>query len=71
MPLLSNQTFRSLSRLYPQRSPHKIQRIQISKIDRLSICNKETLQYENYWFLDQVPDKYDEMYLYGVGMLKS
>lgn len=43
----------------------------ISKIDRVSICNNDTLAYKNYQFIADVPDDYDEMYLYGVGMIKS
>ncbi len=43
----------------------------ISLIDRLSICNKETLQYQNYKCMAEVPDIYDEMYLYGIGNIKS
>lgn len=43
----------------------------ISKIDRVSICNAETLSYENYQFISQVPDKFDELYLYGIGRIQS
>ena len=43
----------------------------LSVIDRLSICNKETMQYKNYMFLEEVPTDYDEMYVYGVGMINS
>lgn len=43
----------------------------ISKLDRLSICRKETMQYENYRYLRMVPDKYDEFYVYGIGMIDS
>ena len=39
----------------------------ISKIDRVSICNKDTLQYENYQFISDVPAKYDNLYLVGIG----
>ena len=39
----------------------------ISKIDRVSICNKDTLRYENFMFIDQVPVKYNNYYLYGIG----
>ena len=50
----------------------KDMRAYISKIDRISICDKETLSYENYRFISDVPDgKYDEMYLYGIGMIDS
>ena len=43
----------------------------ISRIDRLSICRKETLEYENYIFLKDVPDIYDDLYVYGIGMIES
>ena len=43
----------------------------ISKIDRVSICNQDTLQYENYMFISDVPEKYDHMYLYGIGRIQS
>ncbi len=43
----------------------------ISLIDRLSICNKETLQYHNYKCMKEVPDMYDELYVYGIGNIES
>lgn len=43
----------------------------ISRIDRLSICMKETLQYENYENISQVPEKYDDYSVYGIGMICS
>lgn len=43
----------------------------VSKIDRVSICIKETLHYENFMFISEVPDKYDELYLYGIGRIQS
>ena len=43
----------------------------ISKIDRVSICNKDTLRYENYQFISEVPATYDELYLYGIGRIQS
>ena len=43
----------------------------ISNIDRVSICDKDTLRYENYQFIADVPDKYDDMYLYGIGRIQS
>lgn len=43
----------------------------ISKIDRVSICMKETLTYNNYRYIKQVPHSYDECYLYGIGMIES
>lgn len=43
----------------------------VSRIDRISICLKDTLQYENYCCMKDVPDKYDEYYVYGIGMIDS
>jgi hypothetical protein len=43
----------------------------ISQIDRLSICRKETLEYTNYIFLKEVPDIYDDLFVYGIGMIES
>ena len=43
----------------------------VSRIDRVSICMKETLSYENFQFIEMVPDTYDQYYLYGVGLTKS
>ena len=43
----------------------------ISVIDRLSICMRENLIYENYRFLRDVPSKYDELYVYGIGIIDS
>ena len=44
----------------------------ISRIDRLSICIlDENLGYENYKWLQDVPDKYDEMYVVGFGRIES
>ena len=43
----------------------------VSIIDRVSICMKETLQYDNYRYMRDVPEKYDDYYLYGVGMIES
>lgn len=43
----------------------------ISVVDRISICNKETLNYENYRNIRQVPDLYDELYVCGIGIILS
>lgn len=43
----------------------------VSRIDRVSICMKETLSYENFQFIEMVPDTYDAYYLYGVGLAQS
>lgn len=46
-------------------------RCYLSLIDRLSICMKETLQYENFMLLQDVPERYDKYYVYGIGMIDS
>lgn len=43
----------------------------ISVIDKVSVCMCETLQYENYYYMEQVPEKYNEFYVYGIGMIDS
>ncbi|MCM1225478.1 MAG: hypothetical protein NC548_64640 [Lachnospiraceae bacterium] len=43
----------------------------LSRIDRLSICMKETLSYENYLCMRDVPHTYDDYYVYGIGMIDS
>ena len=43
----------------------------ISNIDRVSICDKDTLSYVNYQFISDVPESYDDLYLYGIGRIES
>ena len=43
----------------------------VSRIDRISICHKETLNYENHSCMHKVPDKYDDYYVYGIGIIES
>ncbi|MBR5486274.1 MAG: hypothetical protein IKV41_07175 [Oscillospiraceae bacterium] len=43
----------------------------LSRIDRVSICCKEDLSYENFMRIGDVPDKYNEKYLYGFGVIES
>ena len=43
----------------------------LSKIDRLSIVKHEITEYENYHNINEVPDIYDELYVWGVGCIKS
>lgn len=43
----------------------------LSMIDRLSICMLETLCYENFLTLRDVPHTYDDYYVYGIGMIES
>jgi hypothetical protein len=42
-----------------------------SRIDRISICFLESGRYENYDTIKDVPDTYDEKYLYGFGVFES
>ena len=42
-----------------------------SRIDKISICMKETLAYQNYSRIDEVPHDYDHLYLYGFGVIDS
>lgn len=43
----------------------------VSVIDRVSICNQETLCYENFESIKHVPSTYDDKYLYGFGVIES
>lgn len=43
----------------------------ISAIDRVSICMLETSQYENYLDIKDVPEKFNEMYVFGIGSTDS
>ena len=43
----------------------------VSRIDRISICLKETLSYENYSCMQEVPETYDDYYVYGIGIIDS
>ena len=42
-----------------------------SVIDRVSICRRETLKYENYESIRLVPETYDDKYLFGFGVIES
>ena len=42
-----------------------------SVIDRISVCMLETLTYENFESITDVPHTYDNRYLYGFGVIKS
>lgn len=42
----------------------------ISRIDRISIYILQTQNESHYKFIEQVPDSYDEYYLYNIGMVK-
>jgi len=39
--------------------------------DRFSICMLETTEYSNYMCLKDIPNSYDELYVYGIGMIES
>lgn len=43
----------------------------VSRIDRVSICMLETMAYENFRFISEVPHSYDGKYLYGFGLIES
>ena len=43
----------------------------LSVIDRLSLCMNDTLSYENFVCIGDVPEVYDELYVYGIGMKES
>ena len=43
----------------------------ITRLERLSICMYETMEYENFIRLRDVPDTYDEYFVYGIGMIES
>ena len=43
----------------------------ISKIDRLHILMEETLEYKNFKFISEVPESYDDLYVFGIGMRES
>lgn len=42
-----------------------------SAIDRVSICMHETLTYENFDSICDVPHSHDEKYLYEFGIIRS
>ena len=46
-------------------------REKLSAIDRISICNKETMQYENFLTIKDVPTIYDDLTVYGIGVIES
>lgn len=43
----------------------------LSRVDRYSVCMRETLEYENYLFMSDIPEKYDQFYVYGIGMIED
>ena len=43
----------------------------ISRIDRVHMLMNETLEYKNYRFISEVPESYDDYYVYGIGMRET
>ena len=43
----------------------------LSRIDRFSMCMLETMDYENYTYLENVPHDYDDFYVVGIGVIES
>ncbi len=43
----------------------------LSRIDKISICDKESLQYNNYFNINEVPESCDELYVHGIGIIDS
>lgn len=46
-------------------------RERLSATERISICHKETLQYKNFITIKDVPDSYDDLTIYGIGLVES
>lgn len=46
-------------------------REKLSTLDRISICNKETMQYKNFLTIKDVPTIYDDSTVYGIGVIES
>ena len=46
-------------------------RYQLSITDRISICCKETLQYQNFITIKDVPELYNDLTVYGIGIIES
>lgn len=43
----------------------------LDRIARYSICMQETGDYENYRFLKDVPEDYDSLSIYGIGLIET
>lgn len=54
-----------------KRMKFKSLREKLSLIDRISICDKETMSYKNFITIKDVPKEYDRLYVYGIGMIES
>ena len=42
-----------------------------SKIDRISVCMEDTMCYENFEKIEDVPHCYDDLFLIGFGIIDS
>lgn len=42
-----------------------------SRINRISVCNADTLSYENFESIRDVPHTYDAWYVWGIGGIES
>lgn len=43
----------------------------LDRIARYSICMQETGDYENYRFVKDVPEDYDSLFIYGIGLIET
>lgn len=43
----------------------------VSRIDRISVCLVETLEYKNFLRIAEVPSKWDDYYIHGIGIIDS
>lgn len=43
----------------------------LSIADRISVCDKETLQYKNYITVKDIPEEYNDLYVCGIGIIES
>ena len=43
----------------------------ISTIDKISVCDYDSLSYDNYACMEKVSTKYDNYYVYGIGIIQS
>lgn len=41
----------------------------LDRTARYSICFSETANYENYRFIRDVPEQYDSLFIYGIGLV--
>lgn len=43
----------------------------LSSVARCSVCMRETLEYENFLFMSDVPEAYDEFLVCGIGLVET